>query len=102
MTWMMWFALGLLAAAFLALVAVVVLLVVFAVRRETYPAPAAEAPDALMGVADGLGFQRSTAWTGDNVTVPRDRTRRLSEGWISYAEEQFDWHAAEYMVRRVK
>lgn len=39
-------------------------------RLDPYPPEAAEAPDDVMAVADGLGFQRSELWTGDNVTVP--------------------------------
>lgn len=93
MTWMLWLGLGLLVLAVLGLVAVGALMLATEMRERRAP----KAPDDAMAVADGLGFQRSTWWTG------QDRARRLSEGWIAHAEEQMDWHAYEHeMKRRVR
>lgn len=64
---------------------------------DPYAPEFAEAPDPVDAHADTVPVERAEWWTGQRLGG-----YRLSEGWIAYAESEFDWHAAEYMVRRVR
>lgn len=75
---------------------------------EPYPTDAAgctcpkcDTGDDTMAVADAVAeHQRAEPWTGGPVGVAYTGSGRLSAGWIAYAEEQFDWTAAEADVRK--
>jgi hypothetical protein len=66
----LWIVFGLIATGLLLVGAwIVAILLVDALRRTTPGAPVGEAPDPVDAHADTVPIERSTPWTGDNVTV---------------------------------
>jgi hypothetical protein len=42
--------------------------------------------------------QRAEPWTGGPIGTVYTGTGRLSDGWLTYAEAEADWHALEYLA----